>query len=112
MSKPGANRFESMLARNHDFAGRTLEGVASADEKLASAVSLTLNEDPGTMLFVRRDTAPAQADLAGAWVMFAWGRNPAVGAKAIASVAGVTIDAAGCQKNIARQIVDGSGDAQ
>ena len=25
MSKPGANRFESMLARNHDFAGRTLE---------------------------------------------------------------------------------------
>ena len=25
MSKPGANRFETMLARNHDFAGRTLE---------------------------------------------------------------------------------------
>lgn len=77
------------------FAGRTLEGVASADEKLASAVSLTLGEDPGTMIFVRRDTTPAQADLTGAWVMFAWGRNPAVGGKAIASVAGVNIGAAG-----------------
>jgi hypothetical protein len=75
--------------------GRILSGVASADEILAGVSSLTQGQDPATMLLVRRDTSPAQTDLAGSWVAFHWGRTNAPGGFAGSGTYDVTIDASG-----------------
>jgi len=75
--------------------GRTMDGVVAADGLLASAAALVAGDDPGTMILMRRATAPAQADLAGNWHVFAWGRSAGLGQNAHAAEAHVAIDAVG-----------------